>query len=164
MPSDLATPDDAEQVQELALSFADVECGLQGQRLGVKTVKALEMMAYEGASPDIAAETHGLLRHNLIRAYNTPAVRKAYNQIVRALRENAGQQAYMRIARLSQQSASDHVRLEGNKWIAGVDNIAPVRRVEGKYQVNHSFGGFEFEDPTVINGQSHDTTSEEDDD
>ena len=52
----------------------------------------------------------------------------------------------MRIVELSQSAKSETVRADCNKWLAGVDNIAPVKRVEANYQHKVQFGGFEYPD------------------
>ena len=122
----------------------------EGLNLGQKSIKALEAMAYEGLSLPIAAERNEMIVGNLNRAFNLPKVRRAYNQIVAALKQNEGLRAYMRIVRLSQVANSDHVKLEANKWIAGVDGIAALKRVEGKFSHTHAFGGFDYPDPEPI--------------
>ena len=61
-------------------------------------------------------------------------------------RKNAmsgGQQAHIRIVELSQNAKSETVRADCNKWLAGVDNIAPVKKVEANHQQQIAFGGFE---------------------
>lgn len=115
-----------------------------GLGLGVRTVNALNMMLTEGISLDLAAQRAGLYVSNLRRAFNSPKVRAVYNQHVKAIMDNAAIQAFIRIEKLTQTSKSDQVRLEGNKWLAGVGNIAPIKRVEGRFQHNHSFEGFDY--------------------
>jgi hypothetical protein len=107
-------------------------------------------MAYEGLSLHLAAKQHKIRPDNFTRTFNIPAVRRVYNQLVKSIRDNAGQQAYVRMVNLSQTSQSDHVKLEANKWIAGVDGIAALKRVEGRMQHSHTFGGFDYPEPDTV--------------
>lgn len=114
----------------------------KGLHLSAKNVEALELMAYEGLSPHVAADRLGIRKANLLRAFDTPKVRAVYQELVDHIRQNVGQQAYMRIVELSQTAKSETVRADCNKWLAGVDNIAPVKRVEASHQHKVQFGGF----------------------
>ena len=130
-----------------------------GLRLGAKTVEALELMAYSAIPLKEAADQVGIRRSNLGRAFDMPAVRQRWNELVRQIRDNEGSAAYRRISELSRTAASEHVRLEANKWLAGVDGVAPVKRVEGKFAHAHSFGGFtydEADDMRTIEGETLD--------
>lgn len=109
--------------------------------------EAFEDMAYRGIPLPLAAKHHKIRPDNLTRAFNRPAVRAVYNQIVKSIREGAGVQAYLRNVELSVSSSSDHVKADLNKWIAGVDGIAALKRVEGRMHHTHSFDGFEY--PTL---------------
>jgi hypothetical protein len=104
----------------------------------------LEIMAYEGVSLPLAAERAGMAISSAKKAMAKPHVKTSFNQLVADIRANAGQAAYLRIARLSEEATSETVRLEASKWVAGVDGLAPVKRVEGKHTVSHTFGGFEY--------------------
>lgn len=118
----------------------------QGLRIGKKTAKALEVMAYEGLSLPLAAKRYSMRTDNLNRAFSRPEVKERFNQLVKSIRDGAGVRAHLRIDHLSQTSESDHVQLEGSKWLAGVADIAPIKRVQGKFSHNHTFGGFTFGD------------------
>ena len=56
---------------------------------------------------------------------------------------SGGQQAHIRIVDLSRNAKSETIRADCNKWLAGVDNIAPVKKVEANHQHKVAFGGFE---------------------
>jgi hypothetical protein len=122
----------------------------EGTGLADNTVKALEEMAFEGKSLSLAAKANNIRTDNLTRTFNKPHIRHVYNQLVKTIKENAGMQAYIRNIQLSQTSGSDHVRADLNKWIAGVDGIAALKRVEGKFSHTHAFGGFDYPDPEPI--------------
>jgi hypothetical protein len=46
---------------------------------------------------------------------------------------------------MSETAASETVKLDAYKWIAGVDNIAPIKRVEGRMTHTHAFQWFGFD-------------------
>lgn len=136
------------------------QISFKGLGLAARTVRALDDMAYRGVPLPHAADTHGIRRDNLTRSFSSPQVRAVYNQIVKSIREGAAVQAYLRNVELAHTASSENVKLEANKWIAGVDGIAALKRVEGRMHHQHSFAGFEF------GGFDHaapDTTSEVDD-
>lgn len=135
--------------------------------LGTKTIEALELMLHEGVSSFLAAKRCGLRPDNLMRARNSKQVVKYWNHTVAQQRANSAQEAFQRINHLSQETQSDHVKLEANKWVAGVGGVAPIKRVEGKFSHSVSFGGFEFDEPEpepIDITPKHDTASGEVDD
>lgn len=136
-----------EETQSLPDAHITAFNALQGTGLHPHTREALEDMAHEGLPLPLAAKRHSIRPDNLERAFNKPHVRKAYNQLVRAIRDNSAQAAYMRINHLSYTSDSDRIQLDASKWVAGVDGISPVQKVSGQVSVSHSFTGFEY--PTI---------------
>ena len=114
-------------------------------------------MAAEGIEDSLAAKRAGVRIDNLRRALKAPANKAYLNQAIMDVRQNAGQRAFVRNVHLAQTSESDHVKADLNKWIAGVDNIAPIKRVEGRMQHTHSFAGFEFDDDEPVDVTPTDT-------
>lgn len=151
--------DNTPEPQEEGAALPPAEISFRGLGLGKKTVRALEAMAYEGMSAHLAAQREGIRIDNFNRTFGKPHVRRVYNQVVKTIRDNAAVQAYLRNVSLSQTSQSDHVKADLNKWIAGVDGIAAVKRVEGRMHHQHSFGGFEFDEPEPIDVTPEDTQS-----
>ena len=140
---------DDEHAYEIARAQHDAAAGyhaLDRVKIREKTRRALEAMAYEGLSPTQAADRFGIRRDNFSRVMKRPAVRQAYTALVGAIRDNAAQAAYMRINEMSMNAKSERVRLKANEWIAGVDGIAKVQRVEGRMRHQVIFGGFEYPD------------------
>lgn len=105
------------------------------------------LMVAEGLSLDRAAEKLGANLRASRRAFLRPHNRAYYNRLVAEVRENAAQLAYLRNVRLSEEAESERLRFDAGRWVAGVDGIAPVQRVQGHHVHNHTFGGFEY--PTV---------------
>lgn len=154
--------DDTERPQGGEVVAQAPDYTLKGLRLGTKSTRALEDMAYRGVPLTIAADTYGIRRDHLTRTMNRPEVRAVYNQIVKSIRDGAAVQAYLRNVELAAGAKSEQVRLEANKWIAGVDGIAALKRVEGRMHHQHTFGGFDFGTFDTIDGTSSDSTSEGD--
>ena len=120
--------------------------GQQRVRISPGMKACIEFMAYEGIPLHAAAQRAGITRDAAVRAFHRPHVKAAYNQLVADIRNSAAQQAYLRMNHLSQTADSEAVRLEANKWVAGVGNIAPLKRVEGRFTHEASFKGFAFGD------------------
>lgn len=135
----------------------------KGIKLAARTIRALEDMAYRGVPLTHAADAHGIRRDSLVRSFNNPATRAVYNQIVSSIREGAAVQAYLRNVELAHLATSETVKLEANKWIAGVDGIAALKRVEGRMAHHHTFGGFDFGTFGTTVEHSPDTPSGADD-
>lgn len=104
----------------------------------------IEIMASEGTDLTTAAQRVGIVKSSAQRAFAKPVCRALYNQWVADIRANAAQAAYLRNVHLSQTAKSEQVKLEANKWVAGVDGIAALRRVEGRMQHQHTFAGFVY--------------------
>lgn len=120
------------------------EITFKGLGLGARTEKALEDMALRGLSYPQAAIKRNMRPDSLLRAFNRPHVRKVFNQAVKSIRDNAAVSAYLRNVELSQTAQSEAVRADLNKWVAGVDGIAALKRVEGRIAHSHTFSGFGF--------------------
>jgi hypothetical protein len=121
-----------------------------------KLREAILLMGEQGVSSTLAAQRAGVRIDNLNKALKRPYVIMALNQMFADVKANAAQQAYIRNVRLAETSDSDHVKADLNKWVAGVDGIAALKRVEGKHTVSHTFGGFEYgsrDNPDAIDAQ-----------
>ncbi len=140
------TKESPNAVKEIETEFMAGFFAVQRTRLHAHSKQALEDMAYEGLTPSQAAQRHNIRPNNFIKAINKPEVRKAYNQLVRAIRDNAAQAAYLRINHMSTTAESEHVRLKANEWVAGVDGISKVQKVEGNMRHSVVFGGFDYPD------------------
>lgn len=117
------------------------KCGLHEQ-----TRKALEAMAHEGISLRDAAKRFDIRPDNLSRAHDRPKVRKAFMSVRRAIRVNAAADAHTRIEYMSRHADSERVRFDANRWVAGVDGVSPVQRVDARHQHNVQFQGFVYPD------------------
>lgn len=138
---------DDEEYEELIQIQRDSLAGfnaLDQLKLHSNTKKAIEAMAHEGLPPTLAADRFGIRRDNFARTMKRPDVRQAYNRLVSTIRDNAAQSAYLRINELAKNAKSERVRLMANEWIAGVDGIAKVQRVDARVRHDVVFGGFHY--------------------
>lgn len=139
-------------------------------RLSNQMTKVLELMAYEGLSLPHAAQRADMKLESARKAMAKAHTKVAFNQLVAAIRENAGQAAYLRLNHMSQTAQSETVKMEANKWVAGVDGIAALKRVEGKHTVSHTFGGFSYgerdtstaDDAQIIEGSTDNQSGDHD--
>ena len=107
---------------------------------------AIRLMVWEGKSRKEAASLSGVNEHSLYCALCKPHVVKWQNEQVLALRRGEVGRAYGRIARMAEDAASEHVKLSANQWIAGVDGLAPVSKVDVNARVQHSFVDYDYAD------------------
>jgi hypothetical protein len=115
-------------------------------RISDEMRKCVEIMATQGLPVRMAAEKADIAPDTAVRNMRKPHVLQLFNLRVKEVRDNAAQAAYMRIYDQSLTSTSERVKLDANKWVAGVDGISPVQKVQGQHLVSHSFGGFEYPD------------------
>lgn len=165
--TDDALPEETKEAEVSALAATQYALtGLRRCNLKRNTWEALEMMAFEGLPLPLVAERKGIRSDNLMRAFDRPRVRNAFNQVVKAIRDNAAQAAYLRINNMGINASSEQVRLKANVFVAGVDGISPVHKVQGQHQISHSFGGFDYggiggaedDQSPAIDGQATDIT------
>lgn len=119
--------------------------GVKRLRMSPQLKVAIEAMAYEGLELPDAAEKAGLQVQSLKVAFRKNHVKQAYNQLVAEIRSGAAVRAFLRVNTLSAKAKSEDVRLRAGQWVAGVGDIAPIRRVEGRHSHHVSFGGFGFD-------------------
>lgn len=143
-------PEQAAALPQVRVKRAE---GMQRARISRQMKAVLVVMAYEGRTVREAALQIGWDADSAVRAFNKSHVKQAFNQLVSDIRTNAGQLAYLRINEMAKTADSEHVRLSANQWIAGVDHIAPVKKVVGNYTFNHSFGGFDYSEVEPIEGE-----------
>jgi predicted DNA-binding protein (UPF0251 family) len=119
--------------------------GVVRARLSAQTKAAIELMAYEGLELPEAAEKAGMQVNSLKDAMRKNHVKQAYNQLVTEIRSGSAIRAFLRVNRLSAVAKSEDVRLRAGQWVAGVGDIAPIRRVEGRHSHHVSFAGFDMD-------------------
>lgn len=116
-------------------------------RITKKIARLVEEMVHNALSRTEAAQRAGMTDDAARKALKRPHVKAYYNQAVADVRENAAQRAYLKIAKLSETGESERLQFDASRWVAGVDGIAPVQKVQGQHHHSHSFAGFEY--PTI---------------
>ena len=129
------------------------------KRIPAKTRDAIVLMVWEAKTQVEAALAVGMKLNTLQRNMRQPHIRKLYNQEFNKLRSGAAVQSYIRIANRGANATSETVAQRADEWIAGVDGISPVKKVEGNHSHSVTFGGFAFARDTVDVTPDHDTTS-----
>jgi hypothetical protein len=115
-------------------------------RVSDKMRTVIEYMAQEGLPLTQAAEKANIAITSAQRALRKKHVLNALNQAIKEVRDNAAQQAYLRINHMAATSKRDRLGFDANRWVAGVDGLSPVTKVQGQHQHSHSFTGFEYPD------------------
>tara|TARA_R110002094_G_scaffold85688_17_gene89719 strand:- start:393 stop:809 length:417 start_codon:yes stop_codon:yes gene_type:complete len=115
-------------------------------RISDEMRQCVELMATEGLPVRQAAERAGIAPDTAVRNMKKTHVLRLFNERIKDVRDNAAQAAYMRINHLSVASTNERVKLDASKWVAGVDGISPVQKVQGQHHHSHVFGGFEYPD------------------
>lgn len=157
----MTDPKNALEAAKLPEARAVKVKGAKRARLSREMKQALELMAYEGIDIKEAAKRVEMNTTAALAAWRRPAVKASYNQLCKEIRDNGAQQAYLRIVHMSQNAKSESVKLDANKFVAGVDGIAPVRRVEARHQVSHSFGNFSYDDIEAVDVTPDDNQSDD---
>lgn len=99
-------------------------------RISARVKDALSLMVYEGKSRKEAANTAGITDHGLYQALSRPHVKAYRNKLLADLRDSAAARSVARVDRLADTAQSEHVKLEANKWLAGLEGVSPVQRSE----------------------------------
>lgn len=136
----------AEQIKKDVVAVQLDELALHKVGLHHQTIDALEAMATTGITLRCAAKEYKVDKSTLQRALRRPRVKRAYDQVIKHIQQNAGMQAFLRINHMGQEANSENVKLDANKFIAGVAGISPIKKVEGHHTHNVKFGGFVFDD------------------
>lgn len=134
---------------------------LTGPRLTAKHRKIMHNMIHKGQSLWDAAIEVNLSFEAAQRLNDKPLFWDTYAQEVEKLRENGSAVAYATIHRLQTQDVGAGVKLNAAKWVAGVDGVAPVTKLEAKHQHHVKFEGFRYERPSMKDVTPGDSTSPE---
>jgi hypothetical protein len=110
-------------------------------RLSPQMASVLDVMALEGLSVRDAARQVGMSPDAALKALKRPHVKTAYNHMLNEVRQNAAHRAYLRICHLAEAGDSEEVRLRACMWVAGVEDIAPLKKVQAQF-ASGPFGGF----------------------
>lgn len=113
-------------------------------RMSARVRAAVQAMVEDGLSRADAAAKAGLEDNSLYKALRRPDVCAYRNDLMRALRESEASRSISRVAKLADTAESEHVRLESNKWLGGIEGVSPVSRSESVYHVHSTQPGLQI--------------------
>lgn len=99
-------------------------------RISPRVRAAIDLMVFEGAKRPDAAQKAGITDHTLYVSLTKPHVLAYLNTQQGVLRTSASARSIARIDNLADESESDHVKLESNKFLLGIEGISPVAKSE----------------------------------
>src|SRR5689334_20496779 len=97
-------------------------------RISSRVRVALEKMVMNGLSRDESAKLAGLTDHAVYCALRKPHVLVVLRELQEAKRTSAAARTIARAEDLADTAESEHVRLQANEWLGGLDGIAPIAR------------------------------------
>lgn len=110
-------------------------------RISRNVRRAIDVMVFEGAKRSVAAQTAGITDGALQLAMRKPEVLAYMNTQQGVLRTSAAARSVARVDILADEAGSDSVKLDANKWLAGLQGIAPIQRSESiTHLVHHQPG------------------------
>jgi hypothetical protein len=102
---------------------------------------AIRLMVDEGRSRAEAAKACGITDDWLYRALERPECKSFRNHLMQVLRESEASRTIARAAKLADEAESEHVKLQANTWLAGLESIAPIQRTENMHVHQHVIPG-----------------------
>lgn len=99
-------------------------------RISANVKAAIGLMVNEGRSRADAAKACGITDDWLYRALERPECRSYRNHLMQVLRESEASRTIFRAAKLADGAESEHVKLQANSWLAGLEGISPVSKSE----------------------------------
>ncbi|MEO6022488.1 MAG: hypothetical protein ABIP64_05115 [Burkholderiales bacterium] len=99
-------------------------------RVSAKVRIAIEKMVDNGLNRAEAAKVSGLTDHALYCALRKPHVLAYRSDRLEVLRSSEASRTIARAADLADNAQSEHVRLQANEWLGGLDGVSPVQKSE----------------------------------
>lgn len=137
-------------------------------RISARVRRAVDEMVLLGRKREDAAKTAGLTDDALYRALRKPEVLAYLNSQQGVLRTSAAARSIARIDNLADAAESEHVKLQSNVFLLGIEGISPVTKTESVNIHKHLMPGLTIvmggwaghqDDPRVIDGQAREAGS-----
>lgn len=103
------------------------------ERISRAVKRAIDHMVFEGLKRDKAAEKAGIADHTLYTSLRKPGVLAYLNAQQQVLRTSASARSIARIDNLADDAVSEHVKLQSNVFLLGIDGISPTQRIENTH-------------------------------
>lgn len=133
-------------------------------RISPKVRLAVRLMVEQARKRKDAAQEAGLTDDALYRALQRPDVIAYRTQLFEVLRTSAASRTIARAEKLADDAESEHVQLQANTWLAGIEGISPVTKTENTSTHRHLLAGLVIvrgaepvaaEPARLIDGQPH---------
>jgi hypothetical protein len=133
-------------------------------RITAKVREAVRLMVEEALTRADAAQKAGITDHALYCAMRKPHVIQYRTRLFEVLRTSEAARTIGRAAKLADKAESEHVRLQANTWLAGIEGISPVTKTENTSTHRHLVAGLVIvrgpepviaEPARLIDGQVH---------
>jgi hypothetical protein len=133
-------------------------------RLSRNIRRVIDLMVYECVKLPEALLKVGITRGAYNLASSKPEFVAYQGEAMRVLRSSEASRTIARAADLADNAESDHVRLQANTWIAGIEGISVVAKSENLninknmspgMVLNLIIGHAQSDDVRVIDGQAH---------
>lgn len=133
-------------------------------RISRNVRRAIDAMVLQGEKRARAAEIAGITDEAMRKAMHKPEVLAYMNTQQQALRTSAAARSIARIDNLADGSDSDHVKLDANKFLLGIEGVSPVQKSESINVHKHLMPGLTIvmgawsphgDDAHLIDGQAH---------
>lgn len=131
-------------------------------RISARVKVAIDRMVHDAQKRPEAAKTAGLTDDALRKAMHKPEVLAYLNAQQGVLRTSARARSIARVDNLADDSESDHVKLEANKFLLGIEGITAAQRIESTHihkgsvpglTINFITGSAPGDDALLIDGQ-----------
>lgn len=101
-------------------------------------------MVHKGQKRDVAAQGAGITDDAMRKAMHKPDVLAYMHAQQQALRTSAAARSIARIDTLADDSESDHVKLDANKFLLGIEGVSVVQKSESLNVHKHLMPGMTF--------------------
>jgi hypothetical protein len=120
-------------------------------RISGRVRSAIRLMVNEGRSRSAAAQECGITDDWLYRALEKPECKAYRASLMQALRESEASRTIARAAKLADSAQSEHVQLQANTWLAGIEGVSVVQKSESLNVHKHMIPGLTL---NIFNGSA----------
>jgi hypothetical protein len=133
-------------------------------RITAKVRLAVRLMVEQARKRADAAQEAGITDDALYRALQRPDVIAYRTKLFEVLRTSEASRTIARAAKLADDAESEHVKLQANTWLAGIEGISPVTKTENTSTHRHLVAGLvivrgpeigPIEPARMIDGHAH---------
>lgn len=129
-------------------------------RISGNVRRAIDLMVHTARKRAEAAAEVGITDDAMRKAMQKPEVLAYLGTQQQMLRTSAAARSIARVDKLADEAESEHVQLQSNVFLLGLEGVAPVQRTESIQHSVHHYPGLQivYASPateTLIHGQQH---------